>query len=118
MGEFISVADIDEIPVGEGRSFEVGDRVIAVFNIDGKFSAIDDLCPHMGASLSAGDFDSENCHVACPWHGWRFHVQTGAWADNPRIQTDVFQVRVKDGKIQVEVDDVEDAPASAPEQDC
>ncbi|MEM9412373.1 MAG: Rieske 2Fe-2S domain-containing protein, partial [Planctomycetota bacterium] len=74
------------------------------FNINGQYSAIDDLCPHMGASLSAGDFDSEHCHVACPWHGWRFHVQTGAWADNPRIKTDVFPVRIHDGKIQVKLE--------------
>ena len=51
--EFITVARVGAIPEGEGASFQVGDRLVAVFNHDGRYLAIDDLCPHMGASLGA-----------------------------------------------------------------
>lgn len=101
MSDFVTVARIDEIPVGEGRSFEVQDRIVAVFNLDGQFSAIDDACPHMGASLAAGFLDQATCTVACPWHGWRFNVVDGTWADNPRVKTDAFKVRVVGEEIQV-----------------
>lgn len=106
MAEFETVAKVDEIPEGEGRCFEINNRVVAIFNVDGEFHSIDDLCPHMGASLSAGHFDKQTCTVACPWHGWRFNVQTGAWADNPRIKTDVFEVRIVDNDLQVSTNPV------------
>lgn len=101
MSEFQTVATIDEIPAGQAKCFEIDNRVIAVFNIDGTFTAIDDMCPHMGASLCEGDFSATDQTVACPWHGWRFNVVDGAWSDNPRIKTDVFDVKVVGDEIQV-----------------
>lgn len=97
---FITVAKVGAIPEGEGASFQVGDRLVAVFNHNGEFKAIDDLCPHMGASLGAGYLDEEGI-VTCPWHAWRFNVCTGKWADNPRLGVDTFDVRVKGDEIQV-----------------
>ena len=116
MAEFVTVANTDEIPNGEGRSFEVADRSVAIFNVNGKFKAIDNLCPHMAAPLAEGDFDIESCNVACPWHGWRFNVTDGAWADNPKIKTDVFEVKIVGDEIQVRIEsdnrESEDKPDS------
>ncbi len=112
MSEFVTVATRDEIPIGEGRNFEIENRVVAVFNLGGKFTAIDDMCPHMGASLCEGEFDIHNCNVVCPWHGWRFNVVDGSWADNPRMKTDVFEVRVVGDKIQVRLLDEKKADVS------
>jgi nitrite reductase (NADH) small subunit/3-phenylpropionate/trans-cinnamate dioxygenase ferredoxin subunit len=53
----------------------------------------------MGASLSAGDVTDGV--VTCPWHAWRFRVTDGTWCDNPRLKTDVFEVRVVGDEIQV-----------------
>jgi nitrite reductase (NADH) small subunit len=99
MSEFVTVARVGDIPVGTGKAYEVSDRMVAVFNDDGRYYAIDDLCPHMGASLAAGD--PVDGVVACPWHGWRFRVTDGTWCDNPRIKTDSFDVRVVGDEIQV-----------------
>src|SRR5437879_4797736 len=77
MADFQTVARVGEIPEGEGRSFEVAGRMIAVFQVGGKYSAIYDTCPHMGASLASGYV--ENGGVMCPWHAWRFCVTTGTW---------------------------------------
>ena len=101
MIEYITVCQVDEIPDGQCLSFEVGDRSVAVCKNRGKITAIDDMCPHMGASLSEGDLDPETCNLACPWHGWRFNVNDGTWADNPRIKTDVFQVRIVNDCVQI-----------------
>jgi nitrite reductase/ring-hydroxylating ferredoxin subunit len=100
--EFVTVAKVGAIPEGEGRSFQAGDRLVAVFLQGGKYFAIDDLCPHMGASLGAGCLDAEGT-VTCPWHAWRFRVRDGKWADNPRLAIDVFGVRVVGDEIQVRV---------------
>ena len=100
---FVTVAKVGSIPAGEGATFTVGDRLVAVFYSDGQYYAIDDMCPHMGASLSAGHL--ENGIVTCPWHAWRFKVCDGTWCDNPRIKTDAFEVRVVGEDIQVQVKD-------------
>lgn len=102
--EFKTVAKVGDIPEGEGRAYDIGDYVVAVFLIDGQYTAIDDMCPHMGASLVSGFLDTENCTVTCPWHAWRFNVKDGAWADNPRVKTDVFDVRIVGDEIQVSAD--------------
>ena len=99
--DFVTVARVGEIEEGQAKAFEVGDHVVAVFLHDGKYYAIDDMCPHMGASLATGHFDVQQMNVACPWHGWRFDVRDGTWCDNRRIKTDVFAVRIVDGDIQL-----------------
>ena len=98
--DFVTVAKVGAIPEGEGRSFQVGDRLVAVFLQNGRYFAIDDLCPHMGASLGAGYVDEEGI-VTCPWHAWRFCISDGKWADNPRLAVDTFEVRIQDDAIQV-----------------
>ena len=91
---FTTVAKVGSIPAGEGSSFQLGNRLVAVFNHNGEYLAIDDLCPHMGASLGAGCLDEEGV-VTCPWHAWRFDAKNGKWADNPRLSIDTFEVRVE-----------------------
>lgn len=101
--EFVTVARVGEIPEGQGRAFAVGKRMVAVFYHAGEYFAIDDFCPHQGASLAEGYIDG--CAVACPWHHWRFSIQDGTWLDNPRIGVDKFNVRVVNDFIQVQVND-------------
>jgi len=98
--DFVTVAKVGAIPEGEGRSFQVGERLVAVFLQRGEYLAIDDLCPHMGATLGAGYLDDEGV-VVCPWHAWRFCIRDGKWADNPRLSVDTFEVRVVGDDIQV-----------------
>ena len=101
MSEFQTVAKVGEIPEGEGRAYLVGDRMVAVFLVNGEYSAINDVCMHMGASLATGYV--ENGAVTCPWHAWRFCVKEGTWLDNPRakIRQDCYEVRVVGNEIQV-----------------
>lgn len=96
----MTVAQVGDIAEGQGRAFPVGKRMVAVFFADGQYFAIDDFCPHQGASLAEGFV--EDCVVACPWHYWRFSVKDGSWVDNPSIAVDRFNVRVQGTNIQVQ----------------
>ena len=100
---YVTVAQVGEIPEGQGRAFPVGKRMVAVFHSEGRYFAIDDFCPHQGASLAEGYIDG--CAVACPWHHWRFSIEDGSWLDNPKIAVDKFNVRVSGQNIQVQVPD-------------
>ncbi len=101
MSEFQTVCRVGELADGEGRTVRVGDKLVALFRAGDQYYAIDDTCPHMGASLSAGQV--ANGMVTCPWHAWRFRLRDGAWADYLRLKIGTFQVRIVDDEIQIEV---------------
>src|SRR4029079_14487535 len=92
MTDFQTVCKIGDLHEGEGKTVVVGNRCVALFLIDGKPCAIDDACPPMGASLSGAYV--EGGIVPCPWHGWRFRATDATWADNPRVKTRSYPVRV------------------------
>ena len=104
MSNFHTVARVGDIPEGEGRAFDVRGRLVAVFHFDGEYWAINDSCPHMGASLATGYV--ENHAVTCPWHAWRFCIKDGTWLDNPnaKVKTESYPVRVQGDEIQVSLD--------------
>lgn len=109
--EYVAVARIGDIPDGQGRTYKVGDRLIAVFLHQGDYYAIDDLCPHMGASLGAGEVDERGA-VTCPWHAWRFSVADGTWCDNPRLKIAAYGVRLVGDEIQVSVPAADEKPGA------
>jgi NAD(P)H-dependent nitrite reductase small subunit len=102
MAEFHTVCQVEDVPEGEGTTVRVGNKLIALFCVQGQYHAIDDLCPHMGASLSGGYV--ENNIVTCPWHAWRFRITDGTWADNPRIKIGCYAVQVVGNEVQVQVE--------------
>jgi nitrite reductase (NADH) small subunit len=101
MSEFRTVCKVGEVKEGEGRTVEVDKKLIAVFLHGGQYFAIDDICPHMGASLSGGHVESGV--VTCPWHAWRFRLADGTWADYTKVKIGCYPVRVEAGEIQVQV---------------
>jgi 3-phenylpropionate/trans-cinnamate dioxygenase ferredoxin subunit len=99
---FTRVAALSELTPGKGKQVILGEKKIALFNLDGKIYAIDDTCTHRGASLSEGQ-----CHagqVMCPWHSARFDLTTGA-ALCPPAQTGVkvYAVQVVGDEVQIDV---------------
>jgi nitrite reductase (NADH) small subunit/3-phenylpropionate/trans-cinnamate dioxygenase ferredoxin subunit len=99
--QFVTVARAGAIPEGRGATFNVNGRLVAVFFERGEYHAIDDLCPHMGASLGSGEV--VDGVVTCPWHAWRFCVRDGTWCDNRKIKVPAFEVRLAGDEIQVAV---------------
>lgn len=111
MPQFHKVCRAEDVKSGEGKTVVVGNTLIAVFREGDSFQAIDDCCPHMGASLSGGHL--ENGIVTCPWHAWRFRLADGAWADNPRIKIGCYPVTVHDGNVHIELPDGPSKPGEA-----
>ncbi len=90
MSKFVPVAQVADIPSGESRAYVVGDREVAVFNVDGVFHAIENACPHQGGPLAEGWIEGNI--VTCPWHAWCFDVTTGAMTLGGYTTVDAFDV--------------------------
>jgi nitrite reductase/ring-hydroxylating ferredoxin subunit len=72
---YVAVARASEIPPGEVRLVQAGERCYALANIDGTFHAVDNNCPHNGGPLGKGSLDGPE--LVCPWHLWRWNVVNG-----------------------------------------
>jgi 3-phenylpropionate/trans-cinnamate dioxygenase ferredoxin component len=75
MAEFVKLTNRSDLPPGGKMLAEVDGRPIAVFNVDGCFYAIDDVCTHDGGPLAEGEL--QGAEIQCPRHGARFDVRTG-----------------------------------------
>jgi nitrite reductase (NADH) small subunit len=97
----IRVGNAADVPPGEGRLVEADGRPLALFNVSGRYYAIDNSCPHRGGPLAEGDLDGGV--AVCPWHGWRWDVTTGANVNNPAVAVACFPVTVGPDGIFVEL---------------
>ena len=100
MPHFVAVASTSDILPGQAKAYVVGDREIALFNIDGRFHAIENVCPHQGAPLADGWIDGHV--VTCPWHAWCFDVRSGEMPGMLGLaNVDVFDVQIDGSTISV-----------------
>lgn len=82
----------DRVAPGEVLSIAFGDAAIAVFNVDGHYYAVDDLCLRCGSQLARGSL--RQTVIECAGCGWRYDVATGAQVSLPAIRIDAYPVRV------------------------
>ena len=100
MADWVKVGPTGDVVEGEINSYTVGDRIVAVANVDGDLHAFDDVCTHQGCSLSEGELDGTV--VECPCHGSQFDVLTGEVVNGPADEPiDVFEVRDEDEGLEV-----------------
>src|SRR3989442_1210463 len=100
MGQFVKVgtrAELDELE--GGKLVEVGGQKIAIFNVGGRYYAIENTCPHRGGPLAEGKIEGDE--VICPWHGPRFNVTTGAVLEPPGQGVRSFAVRVTGEEVEI-----------------
>jgi 3-phenylpropionate/trans-cinnamate dioxygenase ferredoxin subunit len=102
MSEFVSVAKTTDIPDPGTMLVEVGDRLVALIHAAGHFYALDDVCTHDGGPLSEGPVDPEERTIACPRHGAKFDIKTGAALTMPATKPTVaHEVKIEDNQIYV-----------------
>jgi nitrite reductase (NADH) small subunit len=91
------LAAVADCPPGSGKEIVVADRVVALFNVDGQFFALDGVCPHQGGPLAEGELTG--CIVTCPWHGWQFDVRTGAHQLSKNISQPTFETKIEAAEV-------------------
>ena len=92
------LADTKDIPLGKSIIvLSPKGQEIAIFNIDGEFYALENLCPHQGGPLGEGDIE-DSC-VTCPWHGWQFDIATGECINVPGESTAKIDIKIAEDAI-------------------
>ena len=94
------VAKVSEIQQGAGIVVEANNQQIALFNVEGSFYAIDNICHHQGGPLGEGYL--EGAVVTCPWHAWTYNVKNGECESVPGIKQKRFDVKVEGDDILVD----------------
>ena len=97
----VDLGPVDQVPLGEGRSFDVGGLAIAVFRLrSGTIRAISAICSHAGGPLADGQIDEDV--VICPLHLNAFELATGcSRSGQPDLAS--YTVSVQDGHLVVEL---------------
>ncbi len=101
-GREVTVGQVEDVPPGRGATVELDNgKELALYNVGGKFFAIENFCPHKGAPLADGRLCGHM--VECDWHGWRFDVRTGECTNrnSPAVQS--YEVRIEAGWIKIVV---------------
>jgi 3-phenylpropionate/trans-cinnamate dioxygenase ferredoxin subunit len=98
--QWVTVAATAEITPGERMVVEIGRDWVVVFNVDGKYYAIEDRCSHEDFPLSEGVLD--DCVIECPQHNATFDIRTGEPLSAPAVSpVRRYPVRVEEGMVQV-----------------
>jgi len=98
---WLTVAPAASIPPGDYAQIEIDTVLVAVFNVDGQFHAVDDICTHDGGELAGGAVEGDV--VVCPRHGARFSLRTGAALTPPAYEpVRTYATRVTDGMVEVQ----------------
>lgn len=100
MTDWIDVCEASVLAKKKNIVVDVDGAEVAIFNIEGQFYAIEDVCTHDGAEIASGELDGDE--IICPRHGARFCVKTGSVKCAPAYENiDTFLVRVEEGRLQV-----------------
>ncbi|MBA3868180.1 MAG: non-heme iron oxygenase ferredoxin subunit [Anaerolineae bacterium] len=98
--EFVSVTTVDELKPGERMVVELGRHWVAIFNVDGTYYAIDDVCTHDDGPLADGEL--RGCVIECPRHGATFDIRTGKVLTPPALMdVQSYDVQIQGVAIQV-----------------
>lgn len=101
MSYWIKIATTAECPPGAALEVVAGDRILALFNVDGVYHALDGVCPHQGGPLGKGALTGST--ITCPWHGWQFNVCSGRHLLNARLTQPGYPARAENGEVWVDL---------------
>lgn len=112
-GARVAVCSTDDVTAGQPRVVKVHNLSIGIFNVNGNYYALLNVCPHRGAALCEGiqcgttmptdDYNfvygRENSIIRCAWHGWEFDIQSGGCLAAPQVKAKTFTTSVEDGQV-------------------
>jgi nitrite reductase/ring-hydroxylating ferredoxin subunit len=103
MANRIDLCNAADVVPGTALKVEAGDLTLAVFNVDGEFYVIDDMCTHGPGSLSEGYIDGDV--VECNFHNGQFNIKTGEVVSPPcMVPIKTYPTVVENGRVWIETE--------------
>lgn len=122
MAEQIRVCASADVPEGGRLVVDVDQRTIGIFRVKNKLYAYENTCPHQGGPVCQGtimprvvekltadqesrgfDFDPDELHIVCPWHGFEFSIETGRHPATPDARLSAVPIQEEQGVVLVSV---------------
>jgi 3-phenylpropionate/trans-cinnamate dioxygenase ferredoxin subunit len=104
MTEFVPVARVADIPDPGKAVFELGDRLVVLFHVQGRFYCLDDVCTHDGGPLGEGTLCDHQ--IACPRHGAKFDIRTGDALTMPATEATIaHEVKIEGDQIFIKINE-------------
>ena len=103
---WILVEDHETIPNGRARMMQIGKESIAVFNNDGCYNAVHNVCKHQHGPLSEGKI-VDGC-ITCPWHGYQYKVEDGCSPAPFTEKLKTYLLKLENGKLYVNCSPLEE----------
>jgi 3-phenylpropionate/trans-cinnamate dioxygenase ferredoxin component len=98
------VAALTDLTEGTAYPAKLGDTPIALYRLDGRVHAIDDVCTHEFALLSQGFVECGM--IECPLHQACFDIATGRCLSPPAmVDLRVYAVRIDGNDVHVRAAD-------------
>ena len=102
MSTFIKLTTESNLPgPNEAKEFACSGREICVTNVNGTYSAMDNICLHRGGPLGQGTI--ENGKIICPWHAWAWDPTTGEAAHSASAKIAVYPLKIENGDVLIEI---------------
>ena len=101
MIDFVTVARVGDIPSGKGKQVTVHERWVGLFNLNGEYHALDNICLHRGGPLGQGQIHEGR--VVCPFHLWEFDCRTGEYEYDPAKRVASYEVKLEGDEILLQV---------------
>jgi 3-phenylpropionate/trans-cinnamate dioxygenase ferredoxin component len=100
----IDVCPVEDLPQGTVKLVHAGQITVGVYNLGGRYCAIEDRCSHDDGPLCEGEFDAEEGYAVCPRHGAHIDICSGRPLTLPAVlPVETFPVRVDDGMVKVDI---------------
>jgi len=124
------VGPASELPPSSRRIVNVDGRAVGVFNVNGLYYALRNLCPHQSAPLCLGEvtglavsdepgeiqWTREGEILRCPWHGWEFDILSGRTVFKSRARVKTYDVRVEKEALERLIEGVETYPVTVEDE--
>jgi len=122
------LAGAAQLAEGERLLTTVEGREVGVFRIHGALRAWENRCPHQRGPVCTGllvgrtelvlaedrtvireERSEDVIHIACPWHGWEFDIDTGVCWALPAARLHAVEIYEEDGEVYARVPERSDA---------
>jgi nitrite reductase/ring-hydroxylating ferredoxin subunit len=102
VGEYVKIAEAEAVLKNQMQVFKAKGQEIVVVNVEGKFYAFENRCPHMGYPLFFGSLEGDV--LTCGFHSAKFNVKTGkslGQVTSEPLKT--FPVKIQNSSIFIEI---------------